>query len=96
MITDFEYMAPTAVPKNRPEEFSCNPFSIPSECLNLDLLTDSGTSKLTQEQISLAKMYREMVPSIEMFSYARCSPREHLETVLNEVFGTNHNYYPAL
>lgn len=37
-----------------------------------------------------------MVPSIEMFSYARCTPREHLEQVFVECFGEQFNYYPAL
>ena len=37
-----------------------------------------------------------MIPSIEMFSYARCTPREHLEQVFVECFGDQFNYYPAL
>mmetsp|Transcript_10023 Transcript_10023/g.15220 ORF Transcript_10023/g.15220 Transcript_10023/m.15220 type:complete len:93 (+) Transcript_10023:33-311(+) len=33
------------------EEFSCNPFAVKSTYFKLDLLTDSGTSRLTDEQV---------------------------------------------
>ena len=61
--------------------FSCNPFSLPAEMFALDLLTDSGTGRLSKEQVTLANEYRRLVPSIEMFSYARSTPREHLDEV---------------
>jgi len=80
-VKDFEYTLPTIQPKEFGDHFSCNPFAVPSDLFSLDLLTDSGTNKLTEEQKMLAAKYREMVPSIEMFSYARCTPREHLEQV---------------
>ena len=63
------------------ESFSCNPFSVPADKFTLDLLTDSGTGRLSKEQLALAAEYRKLVPSIEMFSYARSTPREHLGLV---------------
>ena len=96
-ITDFKFTKPAIAPQmDFGEYFSCNPFAVPSELFSLDLLTDSGTNKLTDEQKELAREYRNMVPSIEMFSYARCTPREHLEQVFRECFGDQFNYYPAL
>jgi len=65
--------------KKGKEEFSCNPFAVKSTYFKLDLLTDSGTSRLTDEQVRIKEAYMKLVPSIEMFSYARCTPREHLE-----------------
>ena len=60
---------------------SCNPFALPADMFALDLLTDSGTGRLSEEQASLAAEYRRLVPSIKMFSYARSTPREHLDEV---------------
>ena len=60
---------------------SCNPFALPADKFALDLLTDSGTGRLSKEQATLAAEYRRLVPSIEMFSYARSTPREHLDEV---------------
>jgi len=95
-VIDSEYASPSIEPEDSGEDFSCNPFAVPSKFFALDLLTDSGTSKLTEEQREIAERYRELVPSIEMFSYARCAPREHLEQFLSECFGEQFSYYPAL
>ena len=38
----------------------------------------------------------KLVPSIEIFSYARCTPREHLEDVFLTVFGNQFDIFPAL
>jgi tryptophanase len=37
-----------------------------------------------------------IVPSIQIFSYARSTPRVHLEMVVKSIFGDQFNFYPAL
>lgn len=93
---EFKYTEPAAKPTEFAGDFSCNPFAVLSERIAVDLLTDSGTNKLTDEQTALAAEYNKLVPSIEIFSYARSTPREHLELVFRECFGDQFKYYPAL
>jgi tryptophanase len=71
-------------------------YAIPSDTFILDLLSDSGTSKLTEEQVELAKAYKDEVPSIQLFAYARSTPREHLDIFLRRIFGSQLNFYPTL
>ena len=93
---DFRDSLEELVFKSECDQFDCNPFSVPADHFKLDLLTDSGTGRLTDEQIKLSDKYKKLVPSIENFSYARCTPREHLEQVFAKCFGDQFNYYPAL
>ena len=77
-------------------EFKYNPFAIPASFFEIDLLTDSGTSELTAEQIDFKKTYFEKVSSIEIFSYACSTPRRDLEMTMKICFGEEFNFYPAL
>lgn len=95
-IEGFKYTKPSITPKEFGDRFSTNTFMVPSDAIALDLLTDSGNNLLTKEQIELAQKYRDLVPSIEIFNYARPTPREHLELVFRECFGEQFNYYPVL
>lgn len=95
-VTDFHYVTPTEIGKDFGVSFDCNPFSVPSETLDLDLLTDSGTNNLNEEQKEIAVTYRSLVPSIQMFSYARSQPREHLQQMFCACFGDQFEFYPTL
>ncbi|XP_064632604.1 tryptophanase-like [Lineus longissimus] len=78
-------------------QVECNPFSIPADRFVLDLLSDSGTGLVMQEQEDLAQVYGDAVPSKGlMFSYAQSTPRGHLDVILKACFGAQFNFYPTL
>ncbi|MFA6072605.1 MAG: beta-eliminating lyase-related protein [Candidatus Woesearchaeota archaeon] len=82
--------------KDLAEEISCNPFQVKASFFDVDLLTDSGTSTLRTEQKEFKQWYAENVKSIECFSYARLTPREHLNSAIDYIFGENFDFYPTL
>ena len=77
-------------------DFNFNPFALPASYFKLDLLTDSGTSNLTKQQIQFKKRYYENVPNIEIFSYACSTPRKDITEVMKTCFGEQFNFFPAL
>ena len=46
---DFKENAELLTFKENCNQFDCNPFSVPADHFKLDLLTDSGTGRLTEE-----------------------------------------------
>ncbi len=72
-----------------------NPFNVLSSLLVLDVLTDSGTSRLTQRQVRALENWERSVPPIETFSYARPTPRGQLNACVQEVFGPQFDFYLA-
>jgi tryptophanase len=72
-----------------------NPFNVLSSHLVLDMLTDSGTSRLTPRQERVLAGWERSVPPIETFAYARPSPKEQLNACVREVFGSQFDFYLA-
>ncbi|MDO8660425.1 MAG: beta-eliminating lyase-related protein [Candidatus Woesearchaeota archaeon] len=74
----------------------CNPFNIQADLIDLDLLTDSGTSELYLAQKALIKQWLAKVSSINTFAYAGLLPRKQLDIIVSNIFGNNHKHYPVL
>jgi len=71
-----------------------NPFRVRSDKIALDLLTDSGTSRLTMEQEGLLREWaEELIPSVQTFSYARPTPRVLLDHAVGEIFGRDFSFH---
>jgi tryptophanase len=70
-----------------------NPFGIEADKFFCDLLTDSGTSTLTDNQKQLLENWDCSVPSMYTYSYARPLPREQLNAVVQKFFGEQFNFF---
>ena len=62
----------------------------------LDLLTDSGTNTLTQDQIKFKNWYLSAMPPIQINAYAGLTPKSHLNDLVRMIFGQNFNFNLAL
>lgn len=78
------------------DKISCNPFSVPADYFLIDLLTDSGTSRLFDWQAHIKSSFLKEHSSIQVFSYARLVPRMYLDEVMESIFGPDFNFYPTL
>lgn len=59
----------------------------------LDMLTDSGTSTLTPDQINFKDWYLHTVSPIEINAYAGLTPKIHLNSVVGRLFGEQFSFY---
>ena len=74
------------------KEAKFNPFKAKAQWCNLDLLTDSGTGTLYEEQKKLIATWEGQVPPIWTTAYAGSVARQMFDMVMHEVFG---NFTPA-
>jgi tryptophanase len=73
-----------------------NPFEVDVDALALDLLTDSGTSKLYQNQIDVLTEWGGTISSIDTYAYAGSVARQQLDVAIRELFGGQFVHFPAL
>ncbi|VVC02202.1 Tryptophanase [uncultured archaeon] len=74
----------------------CNPFNIDAQDVLLDLLTDSGTSRLAASQKRLKKAWEAAVPDHQNFAYAGLPARASLDAVVADIFGAQFYFQPTL
>ncbi len=75
------------------KKVSNNPFAVESIDLNLDLLTDSGTSTLTERQREIMAAWENNISSILTYSYAKPLPRIMLDNTIHSLFGENQDFF---